>query len=503
MKRLVKTNFILLFIFTIIGALFVSCEEELYIREIVDNKPVIASFNPSTGLNGTLITVKGEYLRNVDSAAFGNGEAVIYRIINDNELVLKVNNASASGNITLVNPLGESKSAESFTMQYVVPTTDEWPLEAEINQNVSITGTNLQSVTKVYFESLGGTDKSHTNIVFQSEDELVVQVPFVEADWANEDDVRTTINIMYNDETSEKTISGPQYSFKAIKPDYEVLSWPTAVLKNSEIVILGTNVNLTDTVYFGDQVGEIVKSTPYSITVLVPNFDERTYVDMSVVYFRSLTQSNPSKVEVYTKYRKTIGTFEGGISSLFVREAVIAPGVNWTLTHSTDTPLVAPEGKYYGSYTTDPDPANSSSVPFYFNYNEGDGNTINLNAFEDPVLHFYYYNDSTPAYMQLEIVVNGTKMRVYIERYRTNKTKWELVCIRLKDAQFGAVYDGPFAPLAYKGTYEEMHINFKADKSKSMEAHIDNIFISEGAIKGAVDLTKHTKENDHVWTIVE
>lgn len=502
MKKIIKINLIA-GIFAAMLLSITGCEEELYVREVVDGVPVISSFSPSEGLNQTLVTVKGSYLKNIDSASFGGGEAVIYRIINDAEVVLKVTNASASGKIYLQNSLGSTQSATDFNMNYFDPVAEEWPTQGEINQNVTITGTDLLCVTNVYFTSLSSPDPSEAKIVYQSNDELAVQVPYVDAHWSVLDDTRATISLTYNSAEGSKTITGPQYTFKAIKPPFEVLNWPTAVLKNSEVNILGTNINLADSVYFGDQPATIIKSTPISITVQVPDFSERSFVNMHVVYFRNLEIVNDVQTEVYTKYRKTIGNFEGGISSMILRTDRIAPGVNYSLEQSSDSPLLAPEGNYYASYYTDPDPVNKSSVPVYFAYNEGDGNTINLNAFEDPVLHFYYFNDSTPAYLQLEILMGGAKMRLYIERYRTSKEHWELVCIRLKEAEFGTGYDGPFNTIPYKDAYEQLNINFKPDEDDTIQIHIDNIFISEGAISGAIDLTKHTKENGNIISVVE
>jgi hypothetical protein len=503
MKNLLKINFITFAALAIINSLFISCNEETYVKEIIDGIPVIESFSPTTGLNGTFITVKGEYLKNVDSAAFGTGQAVIYRIVNNTELVLKVTNESESGNLFLKNSLGEVISTESFTMQYVVPEADEWPTEGEINQEVSITGINLQSVTKAYFASLSNPELVEAEIVFQSDDELAVQVPFIDADWANVDKTRATITLEYNTEESSQKITGPSYTFSALKPDFEVSTWPTAVLKNAEVNILGTNINLADSIFFGDELAIFVKKTSASVTVLAPNVDERTFVNMRVVYFGDLEIINPIKTEIYTQYRKILGNFEGGISSMVERSDRVSDGVETQLIHSTDTPLVAAEGSYYVSYYSDADPVYSSSVPLYFSYNEGDDNTINLNAFEEPVLHFYYFNDSTPAYLQLEVVVGGTNMRLYVERYRTNTQNWELVCIRLDQAEFGTGYDGPFATVSWKDTYDEIHINYKPSDGYSTQFHIDNVFISEGAVKGAIDLTKHTSKYSNEISIVE
>ncbi|MFC2080254.1 IPT/TIG domain-containing protein [Bacteroidota bacterium] len=504
MERVNKYNREILISFSFLLLILLgSCNEDVYVEEIIDEPPLIESFSPENGYNGTLITVVGQYLRGVDSAAFGDGQAVIHRIVNNEEIILKVTNASKSGKITLRSPKGTVSSMGDFTMEYVTPLGNEWPIEGTINQDVSILGENLQSVTKVTLQSLGSTEIFEGEIVFQRNDELALRVPYVAADWSTVDNVRATISLTYATESGEETITGPQYQFSAKKPEFEVTSWPTAVLENSEVNILGLNINLADSVYFGDYLATIVKATPISLTVLVPDIPEREFLNMRIVYFRTLEKLNEINTEVYTKYRKTLGNFEGGLSSIQIRDTRISEGVNWSLTQSTDDPLPSPEGTYYASYTSDPDPANKSSVPIWFNYNEGEGNLINLDAFTDPVLHFYYFNDSTAAYLQLEIVVGGTKMRLYNERYRTNKSGWELVCIRLAEAEFGAGYGGPYAPLPYKNAYEEIHINYKPDGTKETEFHIDNVFISEGAIKGAIDLTKHTAENNFKIDIVD
>jgi hypothetical protein len=148
------------------------------------------------------------------------------------------------------------------------------------------------------------------------------------------------------------------------------------------------------------------------------------------------------------------------------------------------------------------DPEITSSVVSYFTYDEGEGNLINLKAFDDPVLHFYYTNHGTPAYLQLQVLVGGVKWRVYIERYRT-EDDWGLYCIRLKDVLFKDSWTAPIRTSLDYNAYEYLRLNFKPDADEEIVLDLDYVFVSEGALSGAIDLTKYNKEDEYFAEIVE
>ena len=389
MKKRITVKILYEFLFIMLIVLQFGCDEETYVREIESSAPIINSFEPLSGEVGTLITVEGEFLKGIDSGSIGNGTLNISRIINDNKVVLEVTHESESGRIKLRNSLGSAESAEAFTFQYVTPTVAEFPTTGVINSDVSFLGTDLHGVTSVFFDDVEAI------ITYQKKDELAVTVPFVpNAEWV-------TVRLKYNTESGEEqTIKGPSYGFLVVKPPYSVTYWPTSALKGSQVNLLGENINLTDSVFFGDVLAEIVTSSASFITVLVPDFPERTFVTMRVVYFGDQHIENTFETEIYPQFRKVFDTFEGGSDNFIVHKT---NGFADSLKINGDTALTAPEGGNYIHYTqamSSVTGSSTSSVMCYFHYDEGEGKQINLGAFSDPVVHFYYNNKETPAYLQ-------------------------------------------------------------------------------------------------------
>ncbi|MBN1189070.1 MAG: IPT/TIG domain-containing protein [Dehalococcoidales bacterium] len=117
--------------------------------------PRIASFSPRSGGTGSVITITGTGLSDVEYVAFG-GTPALFNIISDREIEATLGSGS-TGRITVSNPGGSSTSGATFTF-YGIPSISSFsPDSGTRRTRVTIEGTNLYRATSVTF---GGTNAS-------------------------------------------------------------------------------------------------------------------------------------------------------------------------------------------------------------------------------------------------------------------------------------------------------------------------------------------------------
>lgn len=109
----------------------------------------ILSFSPDTGLQGTMVTIKGRELNTVSAVRFGNVPASSFSIINDTTIQAVVG-AGNSGQVTLISSAGSSVSMGGFV--FTGPYIQSFaPQSGSAGTLVSIRGINFNSVSSVYF----------------------------------------------------------------------------------------------------------------------------------------------------------------------------------------------------------------------------------------------------------------------------------------------------------------------------------------------------------------
>lgn len=162
--------------------LLASCENTS-MNETVVSAPVVDSFSPQEGYAGSEITVSGSYLNNVVGAKVGEVDAEIAQRISDKSIIIKVPAMAKSGKITLSNSVGSAVSSADFTMSYPAPAVDHTtlPENVEVSSKMLIFGQRMSVVTRVLF-SAAGYQPHEAEILSQNDKEIVVQVPYVEAD---------------------------------------------------------------------------------------------------------------------------------------------------------------------------------------------------------------------------------------------------------------------------------------------------------------------------------
>ena len=278
-----KNKFYSLFIFFVLTAL-AGCNEKESTDVIEQGDPQIIEFTPTSGKFGQEITIKGEFLRDIQKATIGGVEATIRYKLSQQEIVIVVPANAGNGKIVLSTKEKKTESEQSFTIVYPVPQVKNVPAGAHVGDQIEIQGENLDIVSKVCFG-----DKE-ASISYQSEREIVATIPFVITDAA-------PISLYYLDSTGEQFTQPEGPAFEIIKDIPTIDAMAERVTEGSLITLNGTFLNLIESIHFGDEVKvtNFVEKTANSIVFRVPELPESATVDVLAKYYEgtgSLTLRN-------------------------------------------------------------------------------------------------------------------------------------------------------------------------------------------------------------------
>ena len=225
-----KNKFYSLFIFFVLTAL-AGCNEKESTDVTEQGDPQIIEFTPTSGKFGQEITVKGEFLRDIQKATIGGVEATIRYKLSQQEIVIVVPANAGNGKIVLSTKEKKTESEQSFTIVYPVPQVKNVPAGAHVGDQIEIQGENLDIVSKVCFG-----DKE-ASISYQSEREIVATIPFVITDTA-------PISLYYLDSTGEQFTQPEGPAFEIIKDIPTIDAMAERVTEGSLITLNGTFLNL-------------------------------------------------------------------------------------------------------------------------------------------------------------------------------------------------------------------------------------------------------------------
>ena len=299
-------------------------------KDVAVSSPEILSFSPESGSIGSEIVVTGEYLDDVVSATIGGGKAVILQKVSNRRLSLKVTNQARSGKIVLVNSIGEGVSEGDFILEYPAPVVSQagMPSEVEMGNNLLLSGSSMNVVSAVLFTAEGGTEGNEAEIISQSENEIVVKVPYVESD-------KAIVTFKYFNGTKEvetSSSSAPKFTVNRYQP--EVTTTVFEPINVGDMVVLeGAYLNKIDKVLLGDIECTITLQTETELKFVVPSSENYVDGDNTVVlkisYFdgrevHTLTDVFVVKVPFiyFWENRKVYGQgrIEGQLSSFFSPE---------------------------------------------------------------------------------------------------------------------------------------------------------------------------------------
>lgn len=253
----------------ILTALFVvtGCDSES-VNEIVSAAPEIESFTPVEGYAGCEVTVTGTSLNNVVGATVGGVDADIVQRISDKRIIIRVPAMATTGKITLTNSLGAGSSQDNFTMSYPAPEIEKstLPENVELSSNMLIYGRRMSVVTRVLF-SAAGNEPHQAEIISQTDREIVVKVPFVEADDAN-------ISFEYFDGSNLTTTPSGDVAIKVARFEPKVSNVSTAEASIGDLVTLdGEYLDKVDRVLIDGGECMVTLQTPEQLKFIVPELD--------------------------------------------------------------------------------------------------------------------------------------------------------------------------------------------------------------------------------------
>lgn len=265
--------------------LCISCDKTS-IHETISSQPVITSFSPASGSVGDEIVITGEYLNNVVTATIGGDTVTILQKVSNTQLSIEVTNNAVTGQIALINSVGVGVSDSVFTVVYAIPsvTTSLLASNVDMGGEMLITGSNLDVVTAVVFTAEGYTTGHEATITSQSESEIQLTVPYVEAATAY-------ITLRYKDAAGEVETAladAPSVTIERNAPNVINESY-AAVTVGSTFTLQGTYLSKIEEVRVAGISCTIIEQSGESLSFTVPSSDDfvdgENTVTLTITYF--------------------------------------------------------------------------------------------------------------------------------------------------------------------------------------------------------------------------
>jgi len=114
--------------------------------------PSLVSFNPTSALAGTTITLKGTNFTGATAVSFGGANATSFTVVSDSVITAVVSNSAISGDVVVTNSIGSS-TISGFVLLVAPSMTSFTPTSARSNDTIIINGANFDNVLSV---SIGG-----------------------------------------------------------------------------------------------------------------------------------------------------------------------------------------------------------------------------------------------------------------------------------------------------------------------------------------------------------
>jgi hypothetical protein len=262
----------------------VSCDE-VSMKETVSSAPVIETFTPAEGYAGCEVIVNGTSLNNVVSATIGGVDATISQRISNTMIKIEVPSEAVTGVITLTNAVGTGTSDDYFTMTYPSPEVIV-PAEAistELGAKLMFDGERMSVISRVLFTADGYAAHEAT-IVSKTDNEIVVTVPYVEANTA-------TVTFEYYDGSQYVTTATdllPAVSIERFSPRVTTTSF--AEYSVGDVVTLeGEYLDKVDRVLVGGISCTISQKSSSQLRFVVPSSDDfvdgKNVADLKIEYF--------------------------------------------------------------------------------------------------------------------------------------------------------------------------------------------------------------------------
>ena len=469
-----------------------SCDEELRIDEVPPQMaPEVSAFEPAQVQAGETVRVTGKNLKYAATAFVGDKEVAILYKVNDTTLVISISNEVTSGVVKVANQTGEgTASAASLTILYEMPVPDQVPSGGQINEAVVMTGLNLQYVKRLFI----GDEQAEIISIIPSE--IVFKVPFLLEDQA-------TLSYVYASEQGDQTIHLQENGFGVLKSWPSITYIPSAAMINTDVILIGENMNVVDSAYIGTYKLVITAQDALTLTFKVPNdVNLEGYQSILLYSYGGQELSSGPVMRIVTKLEKMLENFEAFTGNPFEKKKDILPvyltGLN------TNSALSAPEGASYAGLKIDYDQSqlnNSGSTFSEFNY-KGENNLIDLTGFEDPWIHMWINTSNTSPYFvfycDLSVPVGDvTRGTHYVKRFNSADygEGWQLFAWRLKDLKFrsgttAAPYSAEIFSIYNLKTFRIQYRTSSDVPKETSEFNFDSFMVVDGKMKDAHDVTQ-------------
>ncbi|MBO6216114.1 MAG: IPT/TIG domain-containing protein [Prevotella sp.] len=222
--------------------LLTACDKES-MNSMVQSAPEIEAFYPESGSVGTEIVITGNYLDDVVSATIGGVPAELLQKVSNSQISIKVPAGAQSGTIVLANAIGKVESEGIFTMEYPAPIINlsSIPAEMKMGNKLLVSGTNMNVISSVIFTPEGMEEGSEAEIISQSDNEIVVKIPFLDSENA-------TISFTYFDGSNNASVVSETVRLVSDLPRVFTEFTGTYAV-GSAAVLEGINLNLVEKVY--------------------------------------------------------------------------------------------------------------------------------------------------------------------------------------------------------------------------------------------------------------
>jgi hypothetical protein len=212
--------------------------------------PKIESFTPTSGLVGASVTITGTTFLNITSVKFGTVTAS-FTVDSPTQITAIVPSGGVTATISVTNADGTGTSAASFTVISSPTISSFTPAAGPIGTLVTITGTNLSTVTDVKFNGV-----SAGSITIVSATSIKANVPVGAS----------------TGKISVTNPAGTAMSTAIFKVMPQVDSFtPASGPAGTSVTITGTTFNNATAVKFGTAIATFTIDSPTQITAIVPS----------------------------------------------------------------------------------------------------------------------------------------------------------------------------------------------------------------------------------------
>lgn len=224
--------------------------------------PLIASFSPTSGTVGDVITINGSNLLTASAIHFGNTPAASFNVVSSNKIIAVVGEGT-SGSIHVTTTGGETSSAGFDFIPPPPIITSFSPARTTAGSVITITGNFFDGATDVQF---GGTPAVSFKVISNTQVQAIVGTG-------------SDGNISVTTGRGTGTAAGFTIIPKITITSFSPVSGPIG----TTVIIRGTNFSEAvagNIVFFGGAKAKIISASSTTLTVVVP--PGATYVPVTV-----------------------------------------------------------------------------------------------------------------------------------------------------------------------------------------------------------------------------